>query len=351
MVPRRAPTSPGELPGFELRARPREPPPDQSTDHAALNAGGEHAEGAESQGWSVAAFLTHNLAGCSKMPLMGRRGPTRSAPAHPSKKNRWWVDLALPLRTPRHMHKLILSGLFLGLACSSDDTAPQTVSSFCEQWAEGACSGQVVSACQAADANDCRASQIALCLDMLPSEGFAGSQAEQCLSAVRSAYADADLTADELGTVLRLGAPCDRLVSGPGGGGAMCNSRLDCDAPEGLDCVFKGEDTSGTCQVPTEVGAGLDCSAVNAVCAEGFFCDGENCIGGQSPGEACTVNRECNDGYCSAGTCVASLAVDTPCTSDEQCASGLCYQFSATEQVCTDRVRLSRSEPMCEDLR
>jgi hypothetical protein len=249
------------------------------------------------------------------------------------------------------MNKLIVSGLFLVLACSSDESSPQTASSFCEQWAERACSSQVVSACQAANASACQGTQIAFCLDLLPSTGFAGSQAEQCLNAVRSAYSDADLTADELGTVLRLEAPCDRLISGPGIEGATCTSRLDCDAPEGFDCVFRDDDTTGTCQVPTQVGAGLDCRADNAVCAEGFYCDGENCIGGQSPGEACTVNRECNGGYCNAGTCVALLEVDVACTFDEQCASGLCYRFTATEQVCTDRIRLSRTEPICEDLR
>lgn len=249
------------------------------------------------------------------------------------------------------MKKLTFCGLALVMACSSDDSPPQTASSFCEQWAEAACSGEVVSACQAAEASDCQASQIAFCLDLLPAEGFAGSQSGQCLDAVGSAYSDADLTADELETVLRLEAPCDRLVSGPGAQGASCTSRFDCDAPQGFDCVFKGDASTGSCQVPEEVGAGLDCSAANAVCAEGFYCDGDNCIGGQSPGEACTVNRECNDGYCSEGACVAALNVDVACTFDEQCASGLCYQFSATEQVCADRIRLSRTEPICEDLR
>lgn len=249
------------------------------------------------------------------------------------------------------MKRLILPGFFLVWACSSEDSPPQTASSFCEQWAEGACSSEVVSACQAAGASDCQASQIAFCLDLLPAEGFVGTQAGRCLDAVGSAYSDADLTADELGTVLRLAAPCDRLVRGPGEEGATCTSRLDCNAPAGFDCVFKSDDTTGTCQVPTPVGAGLDCSADNAVCEAGFYCDGNNCIGGQSPGESCTVNRECNDGYCSAGTCVERLTVDAACTFDEQCESGLCYQFSATEQVCTDRVRLSRTDPICEDLR
>ena len=134
-------------------------------------------------------------------------------------------------------------------------------------------------------------------------------------------------------------------------GGCVIFESSAMSALEGFDCVFKGDETTGTCQVPTQVAAGLDCSADNAVCAEGFYCNGDNCIGGQSPGEACTVTRECNNGYCNAGTCVAHLEVNVACSSDEQCESGLCYQFTATEQVCADRVRLSRNEPICEDLR
>lgn len=210
---------------------------------------------------------------------------------------------------------------------------------------------EAISACQAADASDCRASQITVCLDQLPSDGFVGTRADQCIDAVGAAYSDADLTASELKTVLRLAAPCDQLVRGPRAEGEACTSRLDCNAPDGFDCVFKGDDAAGTCQVPTQVGAGLDCSAADAVCVEGFYCDGQNCIAGEAPGEACTMDRECDDGFCSSGTCAARLALEAPCTSDAQCESGLCYEFAPTEQVCTDRIRLSRTEPLCQSLR
>lgn len=237
------------------------------------------------------------------------------------------------------------------LSCSEDDPPVETREGFCNRWAAAACSGDVVSACQAADADACRLAQEGFCLDLVPQNGFVDERANECIDAVGDAYADADLTAGELATVVRLGEPCDRLVRGPRGAGESCDANLDCDAPAGFECVFKGSAATGTCQIPAVVDPGLDCSADNAVCTEGFFCNGDNCIGGGDVGEGCVRNDECAEGYCDDGTCVAGRAIDADCSSDEQCASGLCYEFSATERVCADRVRLARTDPLCEDLR
>ncbi len=237
------------------------------------------------------------------------------------------------------------------LSCSEDDPPAETREGFCDRWAEAACSGEVVSACQAEDADACRLAQEGYCLDLVPRDGFVDDRADDCIDAVGDAYSDADLTAEELATVVRLGDPCDRLVRGPRGASESCMSNLDCDAPAGFECVFKGSAASGTCQTPEVVNPGLDCSADNAVCTEGFYCDGDNCIGGGEAGDSCVRNDECAEGYCDSGTCVAGRAIAAACTDDEQCASGLCYAFSATERVCTDRVRLARTDPLCEDLR
>jgi hypothetical protein len=239
-------------------------------------------------------------------------------------------------------------------ACSSsEDDEPNTPESFCARWARAACSPEVVSACQAADASDCQASQVEFCLDALPAAGFSGAKADQCLDAVESAYEDADITSDEIHTVLRFAAPCDQLVRGLRAEGEECDSRSDCDAPRGFDCVFKGDTSTGTCQLPETIGAGRDCSAANAVCEAGFYCNGENCIAGEDVGDPCTYHAQCGPaGYCGlTSVCQPRASVGSSCGFDEQCASGVCYQFSATEQVCTDRLRLSRSEPICEDLR
>lgn len=241
---------------------------------------------------------------------------------------------------------------FVPLACGDEDAPPETREEFCNRWAVAACSDEVVSACQAASTDACRLGQEGFCLELVPSGTFVPDQADACIGAVASAYSDADLAAEELNAVLRLGPPCDRLVRGPRAAAETCTSRRDCDAPAGYDCVFTVGAVMGTCQIPVSVEAGRDCSADNAVCPDGFFCDGENCVEGAELGQECARSDECREGYCSAAdACAATLATGADCTIDEQCASGICYTFSSSEQVCTDRVRLSRTDPLCENLR
>jgi hypothetical protein len=249
---------------------------------------------------------------------------------------------------------LLAISLVVAACSSSEDDGPQTAADFCSSWAEAACSDEVLSVCQAAGVDDCRRTQTASCMAQLPPGEYSGQRAEQCLDAVEAAFEDADITADEVGAVFQLRAPCDQLVRGFAGEGQECTSREDCDAPAGYDCVFKGDQQlTGTCRLPVSVGAGQDCSAPEAACGAGFYCDGENCIAGESAGEACSSHRQCSSTtFCSlTSVCEARLPLNQACGFDEQCASGLCYEFSPTRRVCTDRVRLSPSEPICDDLR
>jgi hypothetical protein len=140
-------------------------------------------------------------------------------------------------------------------------------------------------------------------------------------------------------------------VRGPREAGESCNERVDCDTAGGYTCVLKGQALAGTCEMPRTVDAGRDCSADNAVCTDGFYCNGSNCIEQKATAAACVRDDECKAGFCDALQCAQGRAVGSACTDDAQCASGLCYRFSATEQVCTDRVRLSRTDPICNNLR
>jgi hypothetical protein len=250
-------------------------------------------------------------------------------------------------------HFLSLTFLLgLPLACSGDSSKSESREDFCSRWGVAVCNDDVVSACQASNVDACRLSQERFCLDLVPSTGFVSDRADVCIDAVKAAYADADLTADELETVLRLGAPCDQLVRGPRAAGEACMTHLDCNGPDGYDCVFKAGATSGTCQKPSVVQPGRDCSGDGAVCTEGFYCNDSNCIEGMAPGQACTRNDQCAPGFCGPNNlCAAGLAVNQDCTFDAQCTSGLCYRFSATDRVCTDRVRLSRTDPLCDAAR
>jgi hypothetical protein len=258
--------------------------------------------------------------------------------------------VTIMLRYPYFAGLLVL----LGNACSGDDDGDDARSrtEFCQEWATAACSDDVVSACQAASADECRTAQAAFCLTLIP-ENFSDESGDACLKAVGSAYRDADLTAAELPVVLRLGSPCDKVIQGPRDQGESCSDTRDCNAPDGYVCVLKGGAATGTCQRPETVGAGRSCAALQHVCEPGFYCNGTHCVEAQLAGGTCASHEECGEeGYCDTdGTCTGRLSVNSPCTDDVECLSGLCYVFGDGDQTCTDRLVLSRSEPICENLR
>src|SRR5688572_23051053 len=150
-------------------------------------------------------------------------------------------------------------------ACSGDEDDAESREDFCDRWAASTCNDDVVSVCQAADVDACRLSQERFCLDLVPAVGFVDTRADACIDAVKEAYADTNLDADELDIVLRLGAPCDRLVRGPRTASESCMSRLDCVGPDGYDCVFKAGMAMGSCEKPVVAQPGRDCSEENAV--------------------------------------------------------------------------------------
>jgi hypothetical protein len=236
------------------------------------------------------------------------------------------------------------------LACGEDEQA-RTREEFCQDWAAAVCSDEVLSACQAANEEACHQSQENFCRTLVP-EDFSDAHGDACIDAVGDAYADADLRDEELATVLALGGPCDRLFVGPKSEGEACDSPRDCDVAAGYDCVMKSNAARGRCEVPETVGAGRDCSAPQKTCSEGFYCDGGHCVEGKSEGDACTIQDECGRlAFCNAaGECAARLEVSEPCGNDFECATGICHEFEG-KPICTDRVILARSEPLCADLR
>jgi len=232
-----------------------------------------------------------------------------------------------------------------------EEPGPRTREQFCRDWASSACNEDVVSVCQAADAEACRQAQEDFCRSIAP-DTFAGDRSQACIDAVGAAYADHDLTATELLTVRLLGEPCDQLSRGPRDEGESCTDRDDCDSASGFACVKKSDQMNGTCELPESVEPGQDCEADQQVCTTGFFCNGENCIAARDPGDPCMHHEECGEeGFCDVdGTCAPRFDVGDPCDDDAQCNAGICYDFDG-ERVCTSRIVLSRSEPICADLR
>ena len=231
------------------------------------------------------------------------------------------------------------------------ENSNRTREEFCNDWAEAVCSKEAVSACQAASAEDCRLTQEGACRKLVPDD-FSDEKGQDCIDAVKRAYADADLEGDELSTVLRLGGPCDRLIAGDKESGDECNENHDCDGPSGYVCVRHSDDAKGTCQVPQVTEAGKDCSAAQRTCEKGFYCNGDNCIEAKDAGDECTIPEECGENaFCSpAGKCEKRHKVGAECSSDGECSDGICYEYEG-EKTCTDRIRLGRSEPLCDELK
>jgi hypothetical protein len=260
--------------------------------------------------------------------------------------------------------------LLVGCGSDSDDDAPPnplaTVSGFCQAWAELACNPNVVNYCAADDADACQSSQSEFCEELVPSNGYDATNASDCLRAVENAYADGDLDADELMVVRALGGECSTLIRGDADEGEACDENSDCDTTAGFTCVQRAGD-QGTCQVPREVDAGRSCSAADAVCDDGFYCDGRNCVERLPEDTECLDSSECaedlrcevtSNGEAGAsgvpsgqGTCVPRAGTLDPCESHDDCVSGFCLALDGGAGECINQIRLARSEPICEQLR
>ena len=216
---------------------------------------------------------------------------------------------------------------------------------FCGKWAAAACSTEVVSVCQASSVDDCRVSQRSACHDDLPDE-FVDRGVERCIEAVKKAYQDADLTGQELDTVVRYGGACsDIFVANDEG--ERCGSDADCEPA--LRCVLK-EEEDGRCHDPVIIAPGFSCSEANEACEEGFFCDGRNCLAALEEGDDCKNDVQCGPDMFCEGTCQDKVETGEDCKSDSECLSGICYA-SSSERTCLDRLRLSPAEPMCAELK
>ena len=93
----------------------------------------------------------------------------------------------------------LASAVALAAACGSDEepAAEQTKGEFCDQWAEAACTDDVVKYCQAEDVDARRQSQEAFCTDLVP-DGFFDGASGECIAAVKQAYSDGELSGDAL---------------------------------------------------------------------------------------------------------------------------------------------------------
>jgi len=251
----------------------------------------------------------------------------------------------------------LLGFLVCASGCSSKDESDPyaTVSDFCAAWGKAACNSTVVNHCSGlattADLTSaCVLKQQVFCEGLVPNTGYSSAQAKTCLDAVSNAYSDAALDGTEIATVRELGAPCNHLIKGPVAMGGTCTKDTDCDTVHNVLCVMKSG--VGTCVIPTVVANGTDCTAPEASCNPGFYCDGSNCVAQHALNKNCTGDYECAMGLaCTSGKCTMPVDPDQ-CTADTDCTTGVCDITSGMSTgMCTDQIILSHAESVCGDLR
>ena len=246
--------------------------------------------------------------------------------------------------------------------CSSTTTEADpnaNVNGFCENWAKAACSPNVVLACSGADKIDatltdaCVSSQQAFCKGLLPAKGYSSENASQCLSAVKTAYSDARLSALDIATVRHRGDPCNHLIKGTQGKGDSCLSDDDCDTLRNYLCVVKSGE--GSCQIPTLVENGDPCSAPGDACNPGYYCGvDEACVKSKDVGKPCAADFECATGLACTGDptpkCTARVSAEN-CMKDDDCTTNVCdIPVNSSTGRCVSSITLSTSTSVCEDL-
>ena len=219
---------------------------------------------------------------------------------------------------------------------------------FCDAWSKYACNKDVVDKCsEEPDVDKCVVSQTDFCLGLVDSDEYVKKGAEECLGAVKKAYSDTRITAEEAQVVLRLQAPCDRIL---GGGEPSCKSEGDCADYEDTSCEKPAGASVGTCVID----GGYDCKSDELSCASEFYCDEDkNCVRRLEEDETCTADSECvPELKCVVSVDDPEVSVCAPrketgeaCKAHDDCQSHFC-----ANNECTSRVDLNTLADLCDDL-
>jgi hypothetical protein len=253
----------------------------------------------------------------------------------------------------------LFSAFFAG--CSGDDGESagarrerlSEISGLCEEWAHLACNDRVRERCAAASAEDCESSQQQHCEQILEDRDFNPRFADSCLRAVRSALSDAELDGEEYAVITEAGGDCEFLSSIGMPLGGTCGSDKDCDPTAELICALPRDGSRGSCAKPVLVKGGFSCEEPASRCAEGFYCDGEDCLALGIIDDDCSDAEPCAAEFkCRQGKCEARAELGGTCRSGDDCISRICARTGdGDEMLCVDKVVLSVSEPLCAALR
>jgi hypothetical protein len=238
-----------------------------------------------------------------------------------------------------------------------------TEADFCSAKAAAECNDSVVGACYGSDAASLpkdrascvsAAGKLATCNpDNLQ---YHPQLAEGCIAALSGAWSDAKLSRDEASSIADA---CVVVFNDGGTSGSGCTLDSDCDATNGLRCITKSagaEGTKGSCGIATKVAAGDDCSANNAVCNDGYYCDGgQHCVSAAKEGQTCSDIIPCGSDFkCTGATmksCIQRANNGSPCVVDDDCKGYCSVAQGANQGTCTATIQLAATSQACNAFR
>jgi hypothetical protein len=246
----------------------------------------------------------------------------------------------------------VLGAVLAIASCSGTETKYPDPGSYCNGRAQAECSQEVISACGIPNASTCTAKRQEACMASAPAGTYNSNGAETCINVVRTAFADARLSAQENRNVVDT---CAAVFEGPGLANNACKKDSECKMNGGLRCVLRGGSDTGTCQIPQRVMGGGVCSAPNQLCAAGFHCGPtDHCDINSQVGEPCNDVLPCvESARCTlSGQCEKKLDDGSVCTSDGECLNSLCARGTSSPQGrCVAVMALAVNEPFCVDAR
>jgi hypothetical protein len=237
--------------------------------------------------------------------------------------------------------------VFLGivaLAGCGSQSGPLTQTEYCNQYAQAVCAGVspacllTVPSCTAGRLDQCTAeAQSNATRDFIP------PNAEACLNKVNAVYGKLKQGAVALGAadIQAMNEVCGNVYRGTGLANGLCGIDADCLDP--LIC------DKGYCGTARTVAQGAGCANIGETCPQGFYCSGATgiwvCAGKVGLGGVCDASNPCLENLrCMGGVCAVQLGIGASCTVDQDCDSGFCEPYAFK---CAIDVRFANGSAAC----
>ena len=234
-------------------------------------------------------------------------------------------------------------------ACSSQQNDPLTQTEYCTEYAQDLCEG-IVTACLIPELN-CTTAHLAECTSQAQEQASAGrvflpSNAEAYLNKVNANFSKLNQGSVALGVLdyQSMIQARDKVYRGTAAINAPCPNNDDADCIDGLVCD-KGY--CGTAKMVSQGGAG--CANIGEYCSLGYYCTEASgvysCATKVGLGGACSAVVPCLENLrCLDNVCTAQAEIGMACSVDQDCNSGFCHPYAGK---CAKDIRFADGSAAC----